>query len=135
MQDLNTTVAMKMKYIEELLCKMENHESPSMTSLLKNELEQLKQHVVCLKEQGEEKKVVGKEVNGIRTRYYLKDGSVYVVKGREYRYLYDSKTKMVTYEFENGQIERTFENGLKEIRKRDGSVVIKTGSKEYDFIN
>lgn len=135
MQDLNRTVRLKMKYVEELLSKLENHEAPSVTALLKEELAQLRQHVADLKLQSEEKKVVGKEESTGRVRYYLKDGSVYVVKGREYRYLYDAKSKVVTYEFENGQIERTFENGLKEIRKKDGSLVIKTGPKEFDYIN
>ena len=49
----------------------------------------------------------------------------------EYRYLYNFKSKTITYEFENGQIERTFVNGMKEIRKSDGSIVIKTNAKEY----
>lgn len=135
MQDLNKAVMLKMKYVEELLTKLENREAPSITTLLKQEIEQLKEQINEIKTQSEDKKVVGKEESGSKTRYYLKDGSVYVVKRREYKYLYDSKTKVVTYEFDNGQIERTFPSGIKEIRKTDGTVVVKTGSKEFDFLN
>jgi hypothetical protein len=135
MLDINKTVVLKMKYIEELLTRLENREPPSIIALLKNEMEQLRLQVNVIKSQGEDKKVVGKEETLNKTRYYLKDGSVYVVKGREYKYLYDSKTKVVTYEFDNGQIERTFQNGIKEIRKKDGTVIIKTGPKEFDYLN
>ncbi|ELA41442.1 uncharacterized protein VICG_01547 [Vittaforma corneae ATCC 50505] len=134
MQDINRAVMLKMKYVEELLTKLENREAPSVTTLLKEEIDRLKQQILELKAKNEEKMVVGKEENGSRVRYYLKDGSVYVVKGREYRYLYDAKSKVVTYEFENGQIERTFQNGLKEIRKKDGTVVVKTGPKDFDYM-
>lgn len=129
-----STIPHKMKYIEEILTRLENKESVSIIDILKGELDTLRQQVVEERNTDEGKMVVGKEENGIKTRYYLKDGSVYVVKGKDYRYLYDSKTKIVTYEFENGQIERTFENGLKEIRKKDGTIIVKTGPKDYEFV-
>lgn len=135
MQDMNKAVMLKMKYVEELLTKLENREAPSVTTLLKEEMSQLKQQIAEFKSQSEDKRVVGREENGSKVRYYLKDGSVYVVKGKEYRYLYDAKSKVVTYEFESGQIERTFQNGLKEIRKKDGTIVVKMGPKDFDYVN
>ncbi len=135
MQDMNKAIALKMKYIEELLTKLENRESPSVISILKEEMEQLKQQIMEIKSKNEDKRVVGVEESGNKSRYYLKDGSVYVVKGKEYKYLYDSKSKVVTYEFENGQVERTFQNGMKEIRRRDGSIVIKTSPKDFEYLN
>lgn len=134
MDESNKAILVKMKYIEELLTKVENHEAPSILTIIKNELIELKKAAEEQKKRCEEKKVIGKEEKMGRTRYFLKDGSAYVVKGRNYRYLYDSKSKVVTYEFENGQIERTFENGIKEIRRSDGTVIIKTGQKEYEFM-
>lgn len=80
------------------------------------------------------KKVVHTTSSGTKTRYYLKDGSSYVI-GKNYRYLYDANSKSVTYEFDNGQIERTFSNGLKEIRRPDGSIIIRDGPKEYEYLN
>lgn len=134
MDDAGRSILIKMKYIEELLTKVENHEAPSILTIIKNEIETLKKLAEEHKLKTDEKKVIGKEDKGGRTRYFLKDGSVYVVKGRNYRYLYDSKSKVVTYEFENGQIERTFEAGIKEIRKKDGTIVVKTGQKDYEFM-
>lgn len=79
--------------------------------------------------------MVHEEHNKGKTRYYLHDGSTYVVsKNNKYKYLYDAKSRIITYEFDNGQIERTFPNGLKEIRYKDGSITIKNGSREYDYI-
>jgi hypothetical protein len=75
-------------------------------------------------------------INGkSKIRYHLKDGSTYVVnRENKYRYLYDVGTKIITYEFSNGKIERTFPGGLKEIRHPDGTVTIRNGTKDYDFI-
>lgn len=134
MADLSQSIQAKMKYIDELITKTENYDAPSIYSILRNEIDLLKSQIAELKASNEDKKVVGKEEKASKTRYYLKDGSVYVVKGREYRYLYDAKSKVVTYEFENGQIERTFDHGLKEIRRRDGTIVIKTGPRDFDYI-
>lgn len=134
MEETSKYILIKINYIEELLSKLENHEAPSILEIIKNELNSLRKLADEHKIKSEEKKVIGREDKEGRTRYFLKDGSVYVVKGRKYRYLYDAKSKIVTYEFENGQIERTFENGVKEIRRKDGSIVVKTGSKDYDFL-
>lgn len=124
----------KIDYIDLLLNKIENNETVSVVDILKDELNKLKTQVEEIKKNSEDKLVIGKEDKAGKSRYFLKDGSVYVVKGREYKYLYDSKTKMVTYVFENGQIERTFENGIKEIRRADGSIIVKTGMKEFDYL-
>jgi hypothetical protein len=134
MDESGRTILSKIKYIEELLTKVENHETQSILTIIRNELDELKKISIEHKKQSDDKKVVGREDKGGKTRYFLKDGSVYVIKGRSYRYLYDSKTNVVTYEFENGQIERTFENGIKEIRQKDGSIVVKTGLKDYDYL-
>ena len=134
MEDTNRLLHIKINYIEELLSKLENHETPSIIDIIKKELINLRKMTEECKIKSDEKKVVGREDKEGRTRYFLKDGSVYVVKERKYRYLYDAKSKVVTYEFENGQVERTFDNGVKEIRRKDGSIVIKTGEKNYDFL-
>lgn len=124
----------KIKYVDELLTKLENKEAPSVLVMLQKEIEQLRALNDQFQHMKDSKKVVRKEEKNSKMRYYLKDGSVYVVKGSEYRYLYDAQSKMVTYEFENGQIERTFESGLKEIRQQDGSIIVKNGTKDYDYV-
>lgn len=134
MFDLGHEIHEKMKHIENILSKVENGELVSVVSVLQEEIKTLRNLTEEYKTIIEGKKVMKQEESGTKTRYYLKDGSVYVVKGKEYRYLYDTKTKIVTYQFENGQIERTFENGLKEIRQPDGSITIKSGVKEYDRV-
>jgi hypothetical protein len=134
MNDNSNNIRIKMNYIDSLLSKLENNEKVSAITILQDELESLKRQIAEADQDLQEKTVVGKEEKMSKTRYYLRDGSVYVIKGNEYKYLYDSKSKTVTYVFENGQIERTFENGLKEIRRKDGTIVIKTAPKEFDFI-
>ena len=114
--------------------KLENRENVSPIAILEEEIKLLKELNAKHSEDLQNKKVVKKEEGLTKTRYYLKDGSVYVVKGKDFRYLYDSKSKIITYEFESGQIERTFSGGLKEIRRKDGSIVIKNGQKEYDHL-
>ena len=134
MLDLQEEIQIKMKYVEDLLSRLENRENVSVLSILKEEIKNLGTLCKDYNKTRDDKLVIKKEENMGKIRYYLKDGSVYVVKGKEYRYLYDSKTKVVTYEFENGQIERTFFNGIKEIRKNDGTIIIKNGSKDYDYL-
>lgn len=134
MKNLQETIQDKMVYIEELLSKLENKENIPVTSVLEDELRSLRLLCIEHKKFDEDKKVTKKEESGSKMRYYLKDGSIYVIKKNEYRYLYDAKTKVVTYEFENGQIERTFANGIKEIRKKDGSIIIKDGIKDYEYL-
>jgi len=135
MLDPREYVELKIKYLDELISKLENKENVSICSVLENEMRILNATVQEYQKEQENKKVINKEETSSKKRYYLKDGSVYVVKGREYRYLYDASTKVVTYEFENGQVERTFPNGLKEIRQKNGCIIIKNGQKEYDYIN
>lgn len=135
MNELGEAIQTKMKYIEDLLTKIENNEQVSITTILEAEIKNLRELNQEYQKSRDDKKVVRKEESGSKTRYYLRDGSVYVTKGKEYRYLYDMKTKVVTYEFEGGQIERTFPNGIKEIRQSNGSLIIKNGSKEYDYLD
>lgn len=128
-------VRAKLDYIDELLTKLESKEAPSIMAVLRHEMEALRAlGAECVKAR-ESKTVVRREEKPTMTRYYLKDGSVYAVRAKDYRYLYDAQTKTVVYEFANGQIERTFENGIKEIRKKDGRIIIKNGAKDYDYIN
>ncbi len=128
------TIKSKIRFIDDLLSKIENNEKSPLLSVLENEIEILNDLNNKYKEQLDKKKVYKKEQSNNKIRYYLNDGSVYFIKHHEYRYLYDAETKIVTYEFENGQIERTFPNGLKEIRRKDGSVIIKHGIKDYDYL-
>jgi len=82
------------------------------------------------------KRVKTKEETESKVKYVLSDGSVYVIhKTKRYKYLYDAGTGVMTYEFSNGQIERTFPAGIKEIRGTDGKIVIKNAEKEYDVVN
>lgn len=120
--------------INRLMEEIEKNKRPSLVELLKNEIDKLKQLNDQYKEALQSKKVIHKEVNNKKIRYFLQDGSTYVVRDK-YRYLYDAKTKIITYEFDNGQIEKSFPNGIKEIRFSDGSLVIKSDNKEYDVIN
>lgn len=135
--DMNSqmeAIQYKMKHVDELLTKLESREAPSIVALLQREIEELRALSAQFQQLRDGKKVVRKEERNSKMRYYLKDGSVYVVKSNEYRYLYDARTKVVTYEFENGQVERTFESGLKEIRQQDGSIVVKNGAKDYEYL-
>lgn len=108
--------------------------STNIIDLLKEEIEKLKNLNTEYKLFLESKKVVHTDKNKGKTRYYSKDGSTYVI-GKNYRYLYDVRSKIVTYEFSNGQVERTFPGGLKEIRHCDGSVSIRNGDRDYEFID
>jgi len=135
MESNTELVHARIKYIDELLARLENKQAPSLLAILRDEIEQLRASSAQCQAAKDSKKVVRMEEKLGRKRYYLKDGSVYVVKDREYRYLYDAQSKVVTYEFANGQIERTFETGLKEIRHKDGSIIVKSGSGDYLHIN
>ncbi|RVD91902.1 hypothetical protein TUBRATIS_16220 [Tubulinosema ratisbonensis] len=121
------------KFIEQLLSRIDRNES-GLKDLLKEEIENLKVLHIEYKKCLEEKKVIYEDRQPCKTRYFLKDGSTYVVdlKGN-YKYLYDNKNRSITYHFNNGQIEKTFSNGIKEIRYPDGSVCIKFGEKDYDL--
>lgn len=125
----------RMIFIDDLLTKLEKNENYSVISILEDEIKALNNLNIDYKKKLENKKVYKKEETNKKIRYYLNDGSVYFIKPNEYRYLYDAQTQVVTYEFNNGQIERTFPNGLKEIRGKDGSVVIKHGMKDYDYFD
>lgn len=127
----------KQKFIllDALIKKMEKKEKISLVKILRDELVKLKELNKEYKKMINEKKVVHEEQNKGKIRYHLNDGSTYVVsRDKKYRYLYDANSRIITYEFDNGQVERTFPNGLKEIRYSDGSIGIRNGSKDYDYI-
>ncbi|KAM0677118.1 hypothetical protein BDAP_002279 [Binucleata daphniae] len=110
---------------------MEN--KASVVDILKEEIKKLKKLNLEYENLLDSKKVMHTDKNKYKTRYFLRDGSTYVVS-KNCRYLYDAKSKIITYEFDNGQIERTFPCGLKEIRHTDGSITIRNGGKDYDCI-
>lgn len=125
----------RMNTVEGLIERMKKREEVSITELLKEEIEKLKR----LNEEYEavltRKSVCQKEEKQGKIKYTLSDGSIYVVNKRKgYKYLYDSCTSIITYEFENGQVERTFPGGIKEIRASDGRILIKTSEREYDVV-
>ncbi|WUR04199.1 uncharacterized protein VNE69_07265 [Vairimorpha necatrix] len=128
------TIKEKINSINRLMEKIESNKKPSIIELLKKEIEKLKELNNEYKDILDSKKVIHKEITNKKVRYYLQDGSTYVIRDK-YRYLYDSKTKVITYEFDNGQIERSYPSGIKEIRFVDGSIIIKKDNKEYDVIN
>ncbi|EOB15488.1 hypothetical protein NBO_3g0039 [Nosema bombycis CQ1] len=125
----------KLDYINTLMDKIESKKKTSLVDILREEIEKLKKLNSEYKDALDSKKVIHKEVHPNKVRYYLKDGSTYVIRNNKYKYLYDNKTKIMTYEFSNGQIERTMPYGIKEIRYPDGSIVIKSDEKEYEVIN
>ncbi|KAF7683821.1 hypothetical protein TCON_0975 [Astathelohania contejeani] len=125
----------KIALIESLFQKMEKNKNVSLIEILKEEIIKLRALNEDYRLSLSNKKVIATEHKKTKYRYQLKDGSTYVVsKQGKYRYLYDSKTKIMTYEFSNGQVERTFPGGLKEIRYPDGSITIKDGTKDYEYI-
>lgn len=134
MIDLEDEIHYKMKYIQELFAKIEKREQISAIAILEEEMGILKKLTDKYNKETNGKQVVKKEESATKTRYYLKDGSVYVVKDKHYRYLYDSQTKTITYQFEGGQVERTFPGGLKEIRRKDGTIVIKNGHMDFEHL-
>lgn len=132
---MQNRIKQKVSLIDALIKKMENKDKISLISILKTEIMKLKQLNQEYKKVVQEKKIVHEERKKNKTRYHLSDGSTYVVShDKKYKYLYDANSRIITYEFENGQIERTFPNGIKEIRYADGSVGIRHGNKDYDLI-
>ncbi|KRH92087.1 putative T-complex 10/CenJ [Pseudoloma neurophilia] len=107
----------------------------SLVDVLRKEILKLRQLNEEYKQLLTDKRIVSKESNKIKDlkRYHLQDGSTYVIRSN-YKYLYDNKTRIITYQFKNGQIERTFPNGIKEIRYTDGSIGIRHGNNDYDYI-
>lgn len=122
------------KYIEALIQKMDKNKNTTLVDILREEIIKLRTLNTEYREMIETKKVVHTDKMRHKTRYYLKDGSTYVVdKRKNIRYLYDAKSKTITYEFPNGQVEKTFEGGIKEVRHPDGSITVRHGEKDYDF--
>lgn len=124
----------KTECIDTLMKRMEENRGMSAVDVLREEILKLRRLNEEYRRILDGKRVVHKDQVQSKTRYYLKDGSTYVVKGSQYRYLYDAKTKVITYEFANGQIEKTFPSGLKEIRHPDGSITIKNGARDHEYI-
>ncbi|KAM0672927.1 hypothetical protein CWI42_050120 [Ordospora colligata] len=124
----------KIDSIDALMRRMNGDERVSVVDVLKEEIHKLRRLNEEYKRILDAKRVVHKDQLQNKIRYYLKDGSTYVVKSNQYRYLYDAKTKVVTYEFANGQIEKTFPSGLKEIRHPDGSITIRNGPNDHEYI-
>ncbi|KAK1351148.1 hypothetical protein CWI38_0382p0080 [Hamiltosporidium tvaerminnensis] len=132
---MRTSIKEKINSIQALIDKMENKKNFSLIEILKEEIIKLKNLNDQYKSYIDTKKVVHTDSLKNKTRYHLKDGSTYVVnKNGKYRYLYDASTKIITYEFSNGQIEKTFPGGIKEIRYPDGTITIRNGEKDYDCI-
>ncbi|CAD25742.1 hypothetical protein [Encephalitozoon cuniculi GB-M1] len=124
----------KIDSIDALMRRLDEDRNISVVDILKEEILKLRKLNEEYKKMLESKKVMHKDQLQNKIRYYLKDGSTYVVKSNQYRYLYDAKTKTITYEFSNGQIEKTFPSGLKEIRHPDGSITIKNGPRDHEYI-
>lgn len=124
----------KIDSIDALMKQLEENRNISVVDILKEEVLKLRKLNEEYRKALEAKKVMHKDQLQNKTRYYLKDGSTYVVKSNQYRYLYDAKTKVITYEFSNGQIEKTFPSRLREIRYPDGSIAIKNGLRDHEYI-
>ncbi|KAG0441578.1 Centromere protein J [Dictyocoela muelleri] len=131
---MQTQIKNKIKTIDALIKQME-HKKGSLIEILRNEIKNLRDLNNEYKKMLEDKKIIHEEKHKNKVRYHLNDGSTYVVSKKGYRYLYDSTTKVIIYEFSNGQIEKSYPMGIKEIRYPDGSICIKCGEKDYDFIN
>ncbi|KAI5190982.1 hypothetical protein NEMIN01_1315 [Nematocida minor] len=125
----------KLSAIDRIIEKMKEKKEVTLTEVLKEEIDRLKRLNKEYEEVLNRKKVKSREESSGKIKYTLSDGSVYVVhKEKKYKYLYDANTSIITYEFGNGQIERTFPFGIKEIRTPNGKIVIKTSEKEYDLL-
>jgi hypothetical protein len=131
---MQQAIKQKIECINTLMKQIDGNRGVSVVDILKEEIAKLRDLNEEYRKILDSKKVVHRDQMQNKTRYYLKDGSTYVVKNNQYRYLYDAKTKIITYEFFNGQVEKTFPTGLKEIRHPDGSITIKSSGKDYDFI-
>ena len=126
----------KVSTIDRIIARMKDTADSTLMSMLKEEIDKLKQLNKEYERMLHRKRVKTKEETDSKVKYVLSDGSVYVIhKIKQYKYLYDAHTGVVTYEFSNGQIERTFPAGIKEIRGIDGKIVIKNAEKEYDVVN
>lgn len=122
----------KIKTIESLI-NLTKTPSLQLLSLIKNEIETLKNLQKNMPKS--KKKVAHTERKLTKTRYHLEDGSTFVTSNDgSYKYFFDATSKSITYEFGNGQIERTFPNGVKEIRYSDGSVYVKIGA-DTELVN
>lgn len=138
MFDFKDIIKAKIELLDKILRQMEEGRDLSIFDILQEEMSSLKSITDSYVEDRESKSVVKKEEGVHKTRFYLKDGSTYVISrkpDKNYKYLFDIRTKRVTYEFENGQVEHTFDNGIKEIRMGDGRIYIKTGANQYECIN
>ncbi|KAI5160118.1 hypothetical protein NEAUS03_0886 [Nematocida ausubeli] len=126
----------RLSVIDRLIQKIRDEKEVRVTDILKEEIDRLKRLNAEYEEVLSKKKVKSKEeIKGNKIKYTLSDGSIYVInKKKNYKYLYDINTSIITYEFGNGQIERTFPFGIKEIRMPDGKIVIKSSEKEYDLL-
>lgn len=125
----------RIRLIDGLIERMRREKEVSIVEILKEEIDKLKRLNEDYESALQRKSVCRKEEAEGKTKYLLSDGSIYVAnRAKGYKYLYDSLTSVVTYEFTNGQIERTFPGGIKEIRSPNGKIVIKTPDKEYDIV-
>lgn len=125
----------KVEFVDRIIKGMNTSKEGSLIDILKAEIKKLQKLNQEYESVLKRKTVARKEESPGKTKYSLQDGSVYVVnRKRRYKYLYDAATGIITYEFETGQVERTFPGGIKEIRFPDGRVVVKTGEKDYDVL-
>ncbi|KAI5187235.1 hypothetical protein NEHOM01_2031 [Nematocida homosporus] len=126
----------RIKALDGLIDRMKENKEIGLVEILREEIERLRRLNEEYEEVIQRKRVKSKEESEGKVKYWLNDGSVYVVnKDRKYKYLYDKSSGVVTYEFGSGQIERTFPGGIKEIRTADGKIIVKNSEKEYDIVN
>ncbi|KAI5192173.1 hypothetical protein NECID01_1828 [Nematocida sp. AWRm77] len=125
----------KMERIDSLVMRIKENKEATLVDILKEEIEKLKKLNQEYESVLQKKSVRSKEESPGKTKYTLSDGSIYVVhKAKQYKYLYDAATSVITYEFSNGQVERTFPAGIKEIRGPSGEIIIKLSDKEYEVV-
>ncbi|KAI5179656.1 hypothetical protein NEOKW01_0119 [Nematocida sp. AWRm80] len=131
---MESTLRNKLNSIDNLIALINNKDT-NLLELLRKEINTLKRMNKEYQERLQNKKIKSKEQLQNKIKYTLNDGSIYINNtAKKYKYLYDSKTNIITYEFSNGQIERTFPIGIKEIRTPDGKIVIKTEENEYEIL-
>ncbi|KAF7696527.1 hypothetical protein CDIK_1795 [Cucumispora dikerogammari] len=126
-------ITQKILTIEEIQKTIDETENYKLLKVFKKEVNILKELIKKYKTEIESKKVIYMQTHEDKQKYYLEDGSVYV-NGDKFKYLYNIKDGSVTYQFNNGQLERTFACGFKEIRYADGSIVIKMNDKTQEII-
>lgn len=130
---MKETIQQKINLIEKLKKKIDESQNYQLFDILKKEIDELKFLMKAFKASLQSKRVIYLQKSENKKKYFLEDGSTFVI-GSNCKYLYDTSDNSMTYEFSNGQIEKTFKSGIKEIRYPNGAIAIKYEDKTYEIV-